>query len=406
MRSALRSPILLIGLAALSVASRAAAQVSAALVPPPAPARGSSWRFVWRAAAQSEFDDNVFLLSPSKRTDLVAPSADDLASGRFTDMAEPRDVVTTVEAGLGFAGPGLTGRTLEIVPEVAYEWYARNDVRRHVALGLRMEQALPHGSRLRLRGGVTPGYFAKAYLADAVDANADGSINDAERVYRPATYRESRVAVDYRYRLANASKRSPFGAALEVTGGYERRAYEAPFGVRDRAGPEAGLALLLDLTGRVGVDITYEFASSAGTPGSQVLVLDEDDAGRDLNGNGTMTDRNVRVVEQVDVSRREHRLGTALALTLARRARLTIGYERRWRRYGSEQPFDVAYNGRRDARHQLGAELEIGLARDLALVLGGDLTDQALNRPSDLGGIGDIDDYSRHRAFIGLTYRP
>ncbi|MDH3456496.1 MAG: hypothetical protein OER90_06605 [Gemmatimonadota bacterium] len=375
-------------------------------MPAPAAAKSNPWRFVWRAEAQSAFDDNVFLLSPSKKAELATPSVDDVASGRFADMADARDVVTLFEAGLGFAGPGITGRTLEILPEVAYEWYAQNSARSHAVIGLRVEQGLPHGSRLRLRGRLTPSYFPKAYLADAVDANADGTISGAERVYQPATYQESRIALDYRFRLANATRRHPFGAAVQLSGAYERRVYDTPFRVRDRSGPEAGLALLLDLTRSIALDVEYGFASYSATPAAQVLVLDEDDAGRDLNGNGTLTDPNVRVVQQVDVSRIENRLGAALTVALAKRTHLTVQYERRWRRYGSEEPFDIAYGGRRDSRHQVGIELETRLAGDLALVLGGDLTDQGLNRSSDLGGIGDIDDYSRHRAFLGLSYQP
>lgn len=364
-----------------------------------------AWRVTGQFSIESEVNSNVFLLSPTQLGELDPPSAAALASGRYSNMERALDVVTALTLALGLKGPALGGRSLEIVPEVSYDYYAQNPDRRNVAVGLTIEQALPSGSAVRLRGRLRPEYFAKNYLVDAVDSDGNDLIEPAERMYRRGTYRDAELSLDIRVRLAKSTKRRPFGAAVRLGAGYYRRDYETPFAGRDRRGPTADALMSLTLSRAVELDLDYALASLSATPTSQVLVVDEAAVGRDLNGNGSATDLEVRTVAVVDRSRLEHRAGASLQFGRGRGPRLTIGYERRWRRYTSEEPDDVAYNGRRDTRDRVDAEVRFPLARQLQLTFGGQYTDQNLNRADDPGALGDINDYRRFSGRAGLTFQ-
>jgi len=364
---------------------------------------GAKSRLKLKTAAEIEYDDNVFLLADSKKDNLDTPSASAVSSGRYTNMESATDVVAMVSAALPFSTRGALGRSLDVQPAVAYRAYTKNGERSNLTLGLAAEQDLPRGSHLRLRAGLTPSYFARNYLADAVDADGSGNISSAERVYRAGTYRETDLSVDYRIRLDKSTRQSPIGAALQVAAGYYARAFEAPFEGRDLSGPTVGVKLLGELTRRVGVDLEYAFASLGADVSPQVLILDETDAGRDLNGNSTVNDRNVRVADLVDRSRREQSVGARVKFELAKRTDLAVDAEHRWRSYTSEQALDAAYNGRRAARDQVGAEITGALGSEFRLTARGSYATQVLNRSTDLDGSGE-DDYSRIQVAAGVRY--
>ncbi|MFQ5745868.1 MAG: hypothetical protein ACE5HF_01445 [Gemmatimonadota bacterium] len=365
-----------------------------------------AWRLYAKFGVEAEYNDNVFLLSPLRKADLAAPTSGAVASGRFTDMESTDDLITTASAAVGFRGPGLLGRRLQIVPSVSYEYFAQNQERRHVAGAITIRQSLPNGARLQLTGKWKPSYFAKNYLVDAVDADGSGSISSSERVYARGTYDKGGVWLDYRFPLVSSTKRQPFGARLEIGGGYERRTYDAPFAGRDRDGPTVRASLPLSLTKRLGLEIGYSFASPSTAPSQEILLLDERSFGVDLNGNGVATDSLARASTLVDRSRQEHVLGAALSVGLGRRVELAVDYGVRWRRYSSKEAFDVTHTGRRDLRHRARVELDARLAHGLALELKASYADQNSNRPGDPGSTGEIDDYTRRGASLGLSYRP
>lgn len=363
-----------------------------------------SWRATPGVRVETEYDDNVFLLSPGKRSELEVP-ADATPTGRFAGMQSASDLITTMQAGLGAKGPGLLGRTLELTAGARYELYARNADRRNLSLRVAAEQSLPHGKRLRFRASVTPSYFAKNYLADALDRDLDGDISPDERVYASGSYDDITVGLDYRFRLAKSTKRHPFGATLQPSVGYYARTYEAPFSGRDVSGPTAGLTLAMDISPRAGLDIEYAFESLMATPTRQVMILDESAFDRDFNGNGTSDDSFARAVEMADRSRVEHAIAASFRYELSARADLELEAEHRSRSFRSAQQFDVANNGRSDSRNTIGAELSIKLARGVRLVAGGEIASQRINRENDPGSTGEIADYDKHRTRVGLSYR-
>ena len=387
----------------------AAPSIALSQVPAPvqssAPVAAKGWRAAPSFSVETEYDDNVFLLSPGKRDDLDAMGDVTSPSRRFDDMKSPGDLVSTMEARLDLKGPGLRGRTLELQGDVRYELYARNAERQNFSVELAAEQALRHGKQVRLRASVTPSYFAKNYLADAADSDADGSIAPDERVYEAGTYQEIEGQLDVRFRLVESTKQHPFGAAIQPSVGLYSRSYEAPFSGRDLSGPTAGVKLLMDISPRMGLDVGYGFASLSATPSRQVMILDEAAFGEDFNGNGSASDPAARAFEMADRSRTEHSIAATLRYEVGKRADLEIDADHRRRSFGSSQPFDVANNGRTDSRNTFGAELAIKVARGVRLVAGAEVRSQRLSRDNDPDSTGEIADYDKHRTRLGLSYR-
>jgi hypothetical protein len=362
------------------------------------------WRVSPAVTTETEYDNNVFLLAPNKRDDVDAPSGPDVTSRRYAGMKSASDVVTTARGQLAIKGSGIGGEPLRITPSVSYEFYALNSERRNTTLQIALEQELLRGARAAFRARMTPSYFKRNYLADAVDADGSGSITPEERVYAPAVYRESELSAAYQFRLDKSTKKSPFGAKLELKGGYYSRVHEAPFAARDIGGPTAGMELSLDLTRRVALDLDYGFEALSASPTREVMLLDEAAFGRDFNGDGSTNDIDARANELADHSRREHSLGGTLRFDLPRRTTLALGYAHVRRRNTSSQAYDVSNNGRRTSRNDFGAELGIRLTRGIRLTAGAETSGQSLNRTSDVVGTVDETDYTRQRANLRLSY--
>lgn len=368
----------------------------------PATARDKGWKVDSRLDVGAEYDGNVFLLPTGKKDNLDAPSAAELLSRRYTGMESAADVISTARGQLTFAGDGLGGRTLRLTPAVAYEFYARNAERRNVAVDLALEQDLRRDGRLRLRAGYVPTYYSRNYLTDAVDTDVDGSIAADERRYARGDYSALDLRADYRHRLRKSSRERPLGAFLVVGAGYADRTYDAPFTARDYSGPTGTLRLQLDRRNGPRFETAVDVAMLASPVRSQVVLLDEPVYGEDLNGNGNATDLNARAVRTTDRSRNEIELAQSARFDLGRRTEveLLVGY--RWRTFTSDEPYDVANNGRRDRRLQVGVELERRLAKGLRLLAGTRYGSQQLNRNTDLGGEGAVDDYTKLQAHLGL----
>ena len=366
------------------------------------PQRVKTWKFDPRLQLVTEFDNNIYLLPANQLDNLGAPSAAALASGRYTGMEAAADLITSIDASLAMQGSGIGGRDFTVTPAFGYEFFARNGERSNATVGLTLEQMLRREGRVRLRAGYQPGYFSRNYLADARDVNANGTITSDERVYARGEYHESELQADYRLRLAKSTRSHPFGAWLTVGAGYASRAYDAPFLARDFTGITAVARLRFELPGGLELTTSYDLAMLGSPVTTQVILLDEPVYGEDLNGNFTSTDLNARAVRTVDRSRTEHVIGESARFGVGEDTDVELSVDYRMRRFTSDEPYDVANNGRKDNRLQFGADLTHKFSKGVRMFAGASYGSQGLNRRTDLGAEGAVDDYTKLRARVGI----
>ena len=369
-----------------------------------APSR-EGWRLTPSVATSGEYDNNVFLLRDGRRDNLGRDNVLDGSSGRYADMVSASDMVTSFLGTLDIEGRGYRGKKLSFTPELAYDLHARNAARSSGQMGVRVAQKLARGGLVRARLSVAPRAFVKNYLADAVDRDGDGSIARDERLYAPAEQGDMKISADYTHRLDKSTRKQPFGAALRLGGGWYRRSHNEAFTSRDLSGPTLDLALLVDLTTATRVRIGYDLEALSAPRMANVVLLDEARFDEDLNDNGSSDDIAARTVQTVDRSRTEHELGVALETDLSRAVDARLSLSHRRRTFGSTERYDVANNGRRDARNEVGGEVRFRLAAPLRLRVAGAYSSQSLNRAASTAVSGDVADYTRLRAAVGLMYR-
>ncbi len=355
-----------------------------------APKQTKGWGTAVESKAAVQYDDNVFLLSPRQKSSLGSS-----VSGRYAGMESANDMLGVGKIAIQMSGPGVRGRALEITPELSYEFASRNQLRREAAGGVSIAQSLGGGRRIRLKAGSTPSHFARNYMSDAVDADANGSISPAERIYKRGKYGEYSVDGDLRLPLGAKS------VVLGVGGGYYARAYDAPFAVRDFSGPTAAVSLDFGQKSAVGMELTYNLAALSAAPGPQVVLLDERVYNVDFNSNGRATDSSARAVVDIDRSHLEHLIGTALTFDTGPRVAVSVGYDYRIRSFRSTRPYDETNAGRRDNRSGIRGSLRAKLAKGVYLSTGAKFLTQSTNRP--LGSaIGEEADYRNIVASAGF----
>lgn len=368
----------------------------------PKASRTAGWRVEVESNAAAEYDNNIFLLSPTQRASVASPSAGATSSGRYQGMESASDVIGVGSIATRLHGPGARGRTLEITPEISYEFASRNRLRREAAGALSVAQSLGGGRRIRLKAGSTPSHFSRNYLSDAVDADANGSISSGERIYRRGQYGEYSIVGDLRLPLAaNSSKSAPI--VLAAGGGYYARSYDAPFAVRDLSGPTASVSLDIGQKSPVELELTYDLAVlSAATGVQQVVLLDEPVYSVDFNGNGTTTDLSARAAVEIDRSRLEHQIGGTLVFDTGRRVDASLGFDYRIRSFRSTLPYDEDNAGRRDNRSGIRGSLRAKMKKGVYLSTGVKFLTQSTNRP--LGStVGEETDYKKIGASVGLN---
>ncbi len=365
------------------------------------PKKSATWHKKGDLRLGATHDDNVYLLTTARKASLDAqPSV-----GRFADMPGSTDLVTAIRAAGEAKGPGLGGREMTIGGDARYEYYTTNTKRSNATIGLTASQAVTSGGRLHLRGELTPTYFFRDYLADAVDANGDGVIQSAERVYAPGTYSDAQFTVGYRQRLASSAS-GMVGVALDVQAGVQNRNYIKPFEGRSMHGPVGNVNMIVDFANRVSADVGYERASLSATPTPTVLLLNEPDFNRDFNGNGTTTDLRVRSLQNTDFSRVEQTAGLRLRALLAPSLDARVSLAHRWRNFSSSQPYDVYNNTRHDRRDQVGVTVGKDLWERTRVEVGAITEMQKLSRTlRPTAAAGEVNDYSRNRLLVNWSYK-
>ncbi len=375
--------------------SVAAAQAAADTAKPP-------WTAEARVRVAMEYDGNIYRLPDARLPELENPSISQLTSGRYARMESGSDNILRTRLEGVLEGPGLTGRPLRVIPALTYERYGVNSERSNLAFALELEQDLRRGRQLQIHADFVPNYFHRNYLADAVDADLDLSIQGAERVYERGDYRELELRADYQHRLLDSKRDRPMRIYAIVGLGLSNRTYEAPFTARDHSGPTARARLRVEPRRTLTLETTYDIALLSSPVRDQVILIDEILFGEDLNANLTTTDLNVRVVAPVDRSRTEHLLEQRATMEVSDCLEVVGLLAYRWRRFSSQERLDVANRDRTDNRLEIGASAEYRLNRALRIFGGASYASQRLNQLEDLGGEGTVDDYTRTQAHLGI----
>jgi hypothetical protein len=372
---------------------------------PKAP-KAARWRLAPVADLTLLFDSNPFLLNNEQLARVDAPRRADSVSGRYRDMESASDLRLIGRIAVVANRKAPNGRTLRLQPWLELDRYSRNAERQQTAFGVEITQELRHQGSFSVAAAVTPSYFARNYLADAVDLNGNGRIAASERRYARGEYAERSIDIDYERRLRKASKADPLAAWLQLGLGYRDRPSAAPFDGRSLNGPTAALGLRFKHRNDVEADTRYEVQLLGSPVSQQIVLLDESAFNTDFNRNGSVADANVRSVQTVDRSRTSHSVRQRLRVPLSDVTALHAELGLRIRQFGSNEPFDVANNGRRDQRLRLGAHLTHRLSDALRLEVGARYDGQRLNRRTDLGAEGAVDDFTRTQAWLGMRLTP
>ena len=351
-------------------------------------------------ADEGRYDDNVFKLSDEQKSTLQNAGAAEALSGRFNDMEAKYDFVITPTLEIETVGPGMGGRKMALEAKVGFNVYTRNTARRHVEVDLSLAQSTSRNGRARVRFGFVPNYFQKNYLFDAVDGDGDGSISDAERVYRRGEYNTWDVSGDYRHRVLRGENTDVF-----IWGGvgFLTRTYGASFPARNRDVPYGDVGLRVERK-RWEIDLSGGLAAVNTPRLNEVLLLDEPDFGIDFNGDGDTSDLNVRSVQLVDRTRTALRFEVDAEFELAKSTDLNLTYRRRQRKFLSTEMFDVAHLGRTDYRDVVNVALSFRLVAGLNMGIGYYYAAQDTNRIGDPGSVGETTDYRRNRASVVFRY--
>lgn len=364
----------------------------------------SEWRFKPVVRIEESYDNNPFLLSDRGQAALTSLSSPALPGGRYAQMLGGSDWITALQGSVIAQGGGLFDRRLVLEASAQYDYYHRNVSRRNVEFHASAMQALGHGAHLGIRARVLPSFYFRNFMADAIASTPDAIVQPDGRVYAPGTYADKDFAVEYRQRLIRSTPDEPFGARLVLAAGHRSRQYEAPFATRSYAGPFGSAFVALDLTSGVSVDLGYRRASLASTPGTAVLVLNEPDFNQDFNGNGTRTDLSVRSVQMVDFSRVEQTITSHLRAGLSKTVETDVFYGRRYRTFGSTQPYDVYNNTRRDTRDRMGMNVTFRVSSPVRLKVGVLNERETLSNTLRAVPIDGVTAYTRHTFIFALAY--
>ena len=356
-----------------------------------------SWSTAVKVEGTGRYDSNPFLLSDRQKTKLQTAGPAEQISGRVKDMNSVHDYIFTPSLKFFAEGPGFGRRELSLQAGVNYDMYFLNPRRRNFNIEVAAEQNTSRNGRAGIKFEYIPSYFYLNYLADAT--NYTSSVTASERVYKPDVYSEWDATADYRYRLAGGR------AALLGRVGYLQRRNRAPFIGHDRNAPHVGGGLDFEPTNWWRIDGNYDYALVDSPRVQEVMILNEPDFGVDFNNDGNATDLSIRTVQFVDRRHHEQRFRVSTKLGFRERSYVEFGYERRYRNFLSKEPFDVLHSGRTDTRNTFRVALVSHLSDKLQFTTGYSYSFENSNRPNDPGVLGEVNDYKRDGAFVGMSYR-
>ena len=370
------------------------------LLPVAAVEASPKWKLKGEFGIGYAYDTNVFNLSPRQVSLFEGRGPAEESSGRFRDMNSISDHVLTPGLSLKATGPGLFGRDLELNLSFVYEAPLQNPKRSTMEIALALRQSLWKRGTMRITGSFIPEMFIRNYLLDAV-AEANGQVLPENRIYTPGICREARARLEYEHRILKKKQTGAFGLTLLIGSRFSDRQFRQDFPGRDRRTMDLLSELSVDLKGGWELGFGYRHRNAKSPVTQEVLVVDEPVFGVDLNGNGSTSDLDIRIVGPVNRSFRADYLQGWLKAELSKRAGLRFRAVRRLKNHLSLELYD-GYLGRQDKRWVFEIDYRQAITGGLVFRAG-----YAYNtQKSSLADVtGDEDDYSKHNALAALLFR-
>ncbi len=360
----------------------------------------SEWNIRWQAKTEVERDDNVFHLSPDQMLKMESVDSMENLSERYKNMRSIEDVIIPVALEFGASKEnGMFNLPLSIQVGIEYQSYTKNPKRSHVILDLVFQQKVSSEGRVRFQSQYVPTLFWKNYLADARDST--GRVSAGERVYKPGTYREWDVSLDYKHHF-HGLLRWVDGSFLI---GYRSRTYDDPFPGRNQSAMRLGPSLEFDFakwwTAEVG--FVYEYGRSPIT--AEVMILDEPDYLLDFNHDLDVADLNRRTVQNVDRSRDAGLINAATTFKPIKGLSISAKYEHLRRQYLSQEQIDPGNRDRVDKRDGVKITIDYNVVLGLYLRVGYRYEKQMTETPADPEVLGETADYLVRGFVIGAKWR-
>ena len=386
---------LIVGLTATQARSRMADEESSAAAgdtPEPEGDVGC----IWKIEIGMTCSDNVYHLSDSQIEKLEEMDPDDTAAGRFDDMESVTDTIWEPRIGLKMKRVSPLGGKVGIASWIQYHAHRENTARNYPEAELEVYHSVRKHGQLRMTWKYTDGFFQKNYLTGVDDANNNGNITRAERIYSPAIYNELEGVVAYRHTWMKRKKEAFSRLETEIFGGGSDRTHDGDlFRNRDKRIATAGGDVRLGFLSVIEVRLAYQFEDLRTDNQSELVLFDETVAGEDVNGDGEVKG-NAALETRIDRSCFRNTVEIAPVFALSDDCELYLQY--RWRRsgYRSDNPLDI------DHYHQTAykRQFRTGLAYDFCDRWSAEME---YRRTSD--DDADDDDYTENNILAAVQYR-
>jgi len=299
-----------------------------------------------------EHTDNVFRLTESQISKMVANEIEDAVSGRFKDMESVSDNIISPEVGLSLDSDSPLGGKLSMASWIRYNYYTENRKSSFPEGRIRLRNSFGKKVTLTLEGNFLFDFFKKNYLSDVNDENENGNIPREERIYSSAIYDEYEGIIAYEHEMINRQDGRLTGLAFQPFAGYRLRKYNAIFGNRDQDIAFLGIELDLEFVSRLDLEMIYLYEDVA-TPGKRELILyDETVSGTDYNNDGEIKG-NAPLLTVIDRSSSRHAIEIYPSFKLTKDTRIFLGYEKRIAECASGNELDIEHYNQKEYRRQI-----------------------------------------------------